>query len=190
LSFAGEEQEAERIFDELSSRISEKSVRTEDILFLTEKVLSLVFPVLDTIIKKAVKIFDMRIKPVISAMEYLNTHYAKKVRCEDILREILLCSTDFYEYFRSFIHTTYSLYLQTVRVSRAHRAIAFTPYSLSYIANMCGFGDNTYMTKCYKKHKGYTPTEERMRMNISKPEYSHLRVSHDFFDLPEDTDRK
>ncbi len=190
LSLESKKDEGENVLEALLAENDTRNARTDELLLIAEKFFSLVFPVSASMAESAVRIYSTRLCPVISAMDYLNTHYARKVHCDDILREILLCSTDFYEYFRSFIHTTYSLYLQTVRVSRAHRAIAFTPYSLSYIANMCGFGDNTYMTKCYKKHKGHTPTEERMRMNISKPEYAHLRISHDFFDLPQDTDRK
>lgn len=155
---------------------------TAKLFMLLERFCAMLIPLTSTQIKTVKKIYESRARPIVEALDYLNTHYAKKIYYPEILRAIALCRTDFYNYFRLFIDTTYSVYLQMVRVCRAHRAIAFTQYSLSYIANMCGFGDNAYMTKCYKKYRGYTPTEERSRRTFQRPEYAHLRITRDFFE--------
>lgn len=155
---------------------------TNKIFAAFEKLCSALFPLTNEQAVFIKKLYEAKIRPIVKALDYLNTHYASKIYHTEILRTVFLCKTDFYNYFKRFTGMTYSIYLQMVRVRRAHRAIAFTQYSLSYIANMCGFGDNAYMTKCYKKYKGYTPTEERSRRTFQRPEYSHLRITRDFFE--------
>ncbi len=123
-----------------------------------------------------------RLIPALRAVGYMNSNFSKKIHCEDMLHVSGLCRTDFYKAIKKTIGDTYSIYLQKIRVKRAHRALGFSNYSFSYISDMCGFGSPTYFGKCYKKYRGYTPKEERAALRELLERYPGIRVSHDFFE--------
>ena len=127
-------------------------------------------------------IISDRLIPALRAVGYMNSNFSKKIHCEELLRVSGLCRTDFYKAIKKTIGDTYSIYLQKVRVKRAHRALGFSNYSFSYISDMCGFGSPTYFGKCYKKYRGYTPKEERAALRELLERYPGIRVSHDFFE--------
>lgn len=163
--------------------LSSQGRSDKEICLCLEKFFSSLLPITNMQAAHIEKIYNTQISPIISVIDYLNTHYSQKISCDELLHEATLGNTVFYSYFKQFLGITYATYLRMIRVARAHRAIAFTPYSISYIANMCGFNDNAYMTRVYKKYKGYTPTEERIRRNIDNPQLKHLRINHNFFDF-------
>ena len=57
--------------------------------------------------------------------------------------------------------------MQMIRVRRAIQMCSFSPYSLSYIADICGFGDLAYMEKRIKKFHptSISPREIKKRRN-------------------------
>ncbi len=63
-----------------------------------------------------------------------------------------LCQTDYFRYIKRIVGTTFSTYLQRLRVRHAIVLATFSPYSLSYIADICGFGDLSYMENRIKKY--------------------------------------
>ena len=132
--------------------------------------------------KSAESIIADRLLPSLRAVVYMNNNFSKKIHCEDLLRVSGLCRTDFYRAIKKTVGDTYSIYLQKIRVQRAHRALGFSDYSFSYISDMCGFGSPTYFGKCYKKYRGYTPKEERAALEELLRNYPAIRVTHDFFE--------
>ncbi|MBQ6698220.1 MAG: helix-turn-helix transcriptional regulator [Oscillospiraceae bacterium] len=131
------------------------------------------------------KVRDEKLIPIIRTVVYMNKNFSKKIHCEDLLKISQMCRTDFYTLIKKTVGEKYSIYLQKIRVFRAHRALGFTDYSFSYIADMCGFGSVTYFGKCYKKYRGYTPKEERAALNELRERYSGIRISHEFFEPEE-----
>ncbi len=132
--------------------------------------------------KHAESIISDKLIPTVRAVVYMNSNFSKKIHCEDLLRISGLCRTDFYRAIKKTVGDTYSIYLQKIRVKRAHRALGFSNYSFSYISDMCGFGSPTYFGKCYKKYRGYTPKEERAALEELLRNYPGIRVTHDFFE--------
>lgn len=124
-----------------------------------------------------------KLLPSLRAVSYMNSNFSKKIHCEDLLKVSGLCRTDFYRAIKKTVGDTYSIYLQKIRVKRAHRALGFSDYSFSYISDMCGFGSATYFGKCYKKYRGYTPKEERAALEELLRNYPAIRVTHDFFEV-------
>jgi len=131
------------------------------------------------------KVRDEKLVPIMRTVVYMNKNFSKKIHCEDLLKISQMCRTDFYTLIKKTVGEKYSIYLQKIRVLRAHRALGFTDYSFSYIADMCGFGSVTYFGKCYKKYRGYTPKEERAALDELRERYSGIRISHEFFEPEE-----
>ena len=174
--------EAWKIFDEMIEKNHSKDVRTEDQIALLNKLFSFPEFSFDAARERTVRTvaYDKLI-PAFRAVEYMNEKFSEKIHCEDLLRVSGFCRTDFYKMIKKTVGETYSIYLQKIRVKRAHRALGFSDYSFSYISDMCGFGSPTYFGKCYKKYRGYTPKEERAALKELQQTYPHIRVSHEYF---------
>lgn len=174
---------AEKALLELEENDNKKEYDIENVINLINRVFSISeFQLPKAVMKKTDDVISGRLLPVLRAVSYMNKNFSKKVHCEDLLKVSGLCRTDFYKTIKKTVGETYSIYLQKIRVKRAHRALGFSEYSFSYISDMCGFGSATYFGKCYKKYRGYTPKEERAALHELLERYPGIRVSHEFFE--------
>lgn len=99
--------------------------------------------------------------PVLKALRYINKNFFEKIVISDVLKECALCRTHFLNYFKKFTGTTFSSYLQELRLAYAFVLIGNSDYPISQIATLCGFSDAGYLTNCYKKYVGNAPNSER-----------------------------
>ena len=104
--------------------------------------------------RKALRLAEQKIQPIVRTMAYLNENYAQKIVAEDLMWVAALCHTDFYKCLKRFVGLTFSDYLLQLRIARVDILLRSTTYSFSRIAELCGFGDAAHMSKCYKKHTG------------------------------------
>lgn len=178
---------AERIFSELIQGNSERTPPDNAWFFQQlEQIFSLPeFSLTDSQLRIAQKMVTTILQPLTKALVYINKNFPKKLACEDICRRVALCRTDFFRFFKSYIGVPFSIYTQSLRTDRAKHAILFSDYSFSYIANMCGFSDVSYMSKCFQKHKGYSASHDRSNQDAMKKRYNS-RVIHDSFNLAGD----
>lgn len=63
--------------------------------------------------------------------------------------------------FRQVTGMTFREYLNRVRIEEARRLIVHTDYTILEIAIACGFRDQSYFTKIFKKFTGKTPRQYR-----------------------------
>jgi YesN/AraC family two-component response regulator len=63
---------------------------------------------------------------------------------------------------------TFSMHLNDIRIKEAKRLLSFTSLSLGEISLRCGFKDQSYFTKVFKKNLNLTPKEFRMMLNLKK----------------------
>lgn len=173
---------SEKKFSELIRLDGKKESDVNELISLINGIFELPeFSFPQEIMKNVREVITSRLLSSLRAVTYMNSNFSKKIHCEDLLKISGLCRTDFYKAIRKTVGETYSIYLQKVRVKRAHRALGFSEYSFSYISDMCGFGSVTYFGKCYKKYRGYTPKEERAALKELLATYPGIRVNHDFF---------
>ena len=104
--------------------------------------------------RKALRVAEQKARPIVRTMIFMNENYAQKIIAEDLLWVAALCHTDFYKCFKRFTGLTFSDYLLQLRIARVGILLNSTTYSLSKIADLCGFGDAAHMSKSYKKHTG------------------------------------
>lgn len=70
------------------------------------------------------------------------------------------------EFSRYFENASFSEYLQQQRIEKALEFLQTSPYSLSEIAYLTGFSDQSHFTRVFKKQKGLTPSQ--YKKNLSK----------------------
>ena len=111
--------------------------------------------------RKVYNLIHTRVLPVLRLVAYLNIHYGEKIDDERLLQEGGISRTGMYRYFPRVIGCTYSKYLQQLRVRWVLRSLRITSYSLSHIADICGFCDMRHMSQVFRKYYGVTPKNIR-----------------------------
>lgn len=119
---------------------------------------------------KAARLLQTRVGPILRIVNYLNKHYPEKITDEVLIQEANISRAVMYRYFSRIMKTTYSAFLQTLRGRRAHLYLRETNYSLTDIAELCGFYDIYHMSRVYSKHTGVTLSKQRIRMEICRKE--------------------
>lgn len=97
-----------------------------------------------------------RIKPV---LEYMRQNISEPIRLEALAKQCSLSPAHFCRVFRQITGTTPVQYLTTLRLHQAAALLRRTDRSVSQIAEEVGFDDVGYMSRCFKKQFGMTPTQ-------------------------------
>ena len=132
--------------------------------------------------KKANTFIKNKLDPMMASIEYMNKNYSKKIHREELIKISTLCQTDYFKLIKKIVGTTYSIYLQMLRLRRAQTMITFSTFSFTYIADKCGFGNRTYMGKVFKKYYGRTMSEDRAELDIHLAQYPYMVMTHEFWD--------
>ena len=104
-----------------------------------------------------------RTTPIVKAMDYMNEHMNEQIRVET-LAEVTGYSTNYFQdLFRKLTNETPQKYLLRQRIGKAKQLLADSEYSLSEIAQQCGFSSQSYFGAIFKKETGYTPMQFRRR---------------------------
>ncbi|SDA44217.1 AraC-type DNA-binding protein [Algoriphagus alkaliphilus] len=72
------------------------------------------------------------------------------------------------EFSRHFEDMNYGDYIRVKRIERAEELILTSDYSLTEIAYLTGFSDQSHFTRIFKQVKGCTPTIFKKNQNKSK----------------------
>lgn len=132
--------------------------RLEEIFSLPE------FTLPEEQMEKALHLVQTRVLPIFKIVSYLNDHYSEKITDEVLLRQANISRAVMYRYFKRVIGETYSVYLQKLRIRRAHLYMRNTTYSITQIAQFCGFYDVCHMTRAYTKYMDESPRQQRTLM--------------------------
>lgn len=97
-----------------------------------------------------------RIKPV---LEYMRQNLAEPIRLEALAKQCNVSPAHFCRLFHQITGTTPVQYLTTLRLHQAAALLRRTDRSISQIAAEVGFDDVGYMSRCFKKQFGMTPTQ-------------------------------
>ena len=119
-------------------------------------------------IKKTEVFLKNKYIPLVKTVYYMNINYNKKVHRDELVSISNLCQTEYFRLIKKVIGCTFSNYMQMIRVRRAIQMCSFTTYSLSYIADICGFGDLAYMEKRIKKFHPGAQLPREMKKNRNK----------------------
>ena len=92
---------------------------------------------------------------------YLHEHFSEKVSLQDIALHVYLSRTYVSTLFREETGCSITEYLNSVRVDHACRMLRETDLSLSEIAQACGFEDQSYFNRVFKKALCRSPIQYR-----------------------------
>ena len=98
-----------------------------------------------------------RIEPLKNVIATIEEHYDECITLDDLARAAGMNSKYFCRYFREMTHRTPIDYLNYYRVEQACFKLATTNDSVAEIGMSCGFNDESYFIKTFKKYKGVTP---------------------------------
>lgn len=98
-------------------------------------------------------------------ISYLHQHFSEKVLLKDVSKAIGASSSSLMHKLKSETGRTFSGHLNAVRIKEAKRLLAFTLLSLSEISIRCGFTDQSYFSKVFKKTINIEPREFRRMLS-------------------------
>ncbi len=155
ITFHGEEKLfADNVFKTLAEyNASKKAHSASSYKILLRSLFSLSeFELPKKVLDRAKRFIKEKFIPLLRTVYYMNVNFSKKITREELVSLSGICQTDYFRYIKRVTGCTFSTYLQKIRVRHAIVLATFSPYSLSYIADICGFGDLTYMEDRIKKH--------------------------------------
>lgn len=95
--------------------------------------------------------------------EYIDAHSSEKINIADLSS---MCNMS-YSYFAKSFHQMYGRsckdYLEFVRITKAENLLLYTNLDLTYISLETGFSDCSHLIKIFKKWKGITPKQFRLK---------------------------
>ncbi len=95
------------------------------------------------------------------AVDYITQNYGEDISLEDVADHIQINPSYLCVLFKKNIGMTFSHFLNKIRIDKAKQLLENTEYSVMEIAVACGFSDQSYFTKVFKKYTGVTPKKYR-----------------------------
>jgi AraC-like DNA-binding protein len=100
-------------------------------------------------------------RKVHAALDYIGRHFSEPLKLEDVAREVGLSVYRLSHLVKAFTGRTVLQILQQTRIEHARRLLERTDLSGAQIAYDCGFGDQSYFIKHFKRLTGVTPARYR-----------------------------
>ncbi len=97
-------------------------------------------------------------------LAFLNENYNKKVTLELVAKKMYLSPVYFSRVFKQETGVTFTQSLNKIRIEKACELIWTDRYRLTDIALMCGFEDQSYFTKVFKKILGVSPIQYKTQL--------------------------
>lgn len=97
--------------------------------------------------------------------EYVEEHYNEAISIDDMAKLSNMSYSYFSRFFKSAMNRNFSDYVNLVRVSKAEHILATADTSVTDIAMDVGFSTSSYFIEQFKKVKGITPKQFRIRFN-------------------------
>ncbi|WP_298506421.1 AraC family transcriptional regulator [uncultured Maribacter sp.] len=91
--------------------------------------------------------------------EYVNTNYKNTITISHLAEHVGLTSNSFCRFFKKMTNQTFVYFLNDYRINKASEIIRFENKNLTEIMFECGFQDQSYFCKVFKKHQGLTPSD-------------------------------
>lgn len=99
-----------------------------------------------------------------SALSFMHEHIAEDITRDMAAREAHMSPSHFSRMFKREMRESFTDRLNRMRVEQAAEIIAASGRSLSLVALDCGFKDQSYFTKVFRKYMRVTPREYRFRL--------------------------
>ena len=98
---------------------------------------------------------------VLSTVRYMNVHLSEEIDIDMLASRVYLSHTGLIWKFKQELGTTPSQYLILLRLRHAKQLLLNHPYSITEIAEQCGYANPYYFTNAVRKYSGFSPTAFR-----------------------------
>ena len=99
------------------------------------------------------------ISKILPALDFIAQNYQRQITLEEISKFSNLDQFYFCRLFKKATNSTFTEYLNFVRVSKSEKMLSETQQTICEIAYSLGFSSVSYFNKIFKKYKGCTPTQ-------------------------------
>ena len=94
---------------------------------------------------------------------YIREHYQQELSMQAVAHAMNYSETHFCRLFKQCFKMNFSVYLNTLRVEQAKQLLLSTNQNVKEIAGCCGYQDNSYFIRVFKRFTGMTPLDYRMQ---------------------------
>lgn len=95
------------------------------------------------------------------AIRYMRNHLEEKIDMDELAAHVFLSHSGLIWKFRQELNTTPSQYLTFLRMQRAKQLLLNYSYSVTEIAEKCGYQNPYYFTNAFRKYTGKSPSDFR-----------------------------
>jgi transcriptional regulator GlxA family with amidase domain len=103
---------------------------------------------------------------ILSAQQWLDTHFAVACPVEELIRQSRLAERTFKRRFTSATGLTPIAYVQRLRIEDAKRRLERTDSSIDEISWQVGYEDSAFFRRLFKRTTGLAPGAYRKRFRI------------------------
>lgn len=96
-------------------------------------------------------------------LEYIDSHSSEPIEVSKLAGMCHMSYSHFARRFKENYGRTCKEYIKYIRLNKAQDMLLYSDYDLEYIAQKSGFSDCSYFIRTYKKWRGITPKQERLR---------------------------
>ncbi|MCM1335576.1 MAG: AraC family transcriptional regulator [Bacteroides sp.] len=95
--------------------------------------------------------------------EYIDRSLGEELRVEKIAAVCGMSYSGFAKKFRELYGMSCKEYIERMRIYKAEEFLIFTDFDLNYISQETGFSDCSHLIKSFKKYRGTTPKQYRLK---------------------------
>ena len=97
---------------------------------------------------------------------YIQGHYAQELSMQGVAQVMNYSETHFCRLFKQCFKVNFSAYLNEFRIEQAKKMLMHTNATAKEIAIACGYQDNSYFIRVFKRFTGMTPVDYRIHTQI------------------------
>lgn len=105
---------------------------------------------------------------ILKTTQYMEENYASKITVDDLSKIVNMSTSNFFRYFKNVFNTSPMEYLKKIRIAHATAMLSSTDKPISFIAQECGFFDQSHFTNIFKQTTNMTPKELRQNAQNKK----------------------
>lgn len=98
---------------------------------------------------------------VLPVKQYLDEHYAEKIRLDDLAEQFFISKYYLTRIFKEQFGVSINHYLLSARITKAKQLLRFTDEKVEVIGYTCGLGNPNYFSRTFRNVEGVTPSEYR-----------------------------
>jgi AraC-like DNA-binding protein len=89
---------------------------------------------------------------------HLQHHFHEAITLKQVADLIYMSESNFCKFFKKATGTTFSDYVNDLRITEACHMLLYTDETISHIANACGFESLSYFNRVFLKKNKQTPS--------------------------------